>query len=60
MTALIIGILDTQAKLLTALIASQTPAQQAVLWDRYIAITEPLHLLLMKIEGLAPAPPKAA
>ncbi len=61
-TALILAILDSQAKLIVALIQSQTPAQQQVLWDRYIQLTEPLHQLLVKIEGLVPtpAPPKAA
>lgn len=68
MTALILGILDSQAKLLTALIGSQTPAQQAIMWNRYIEVTEPLHKLLAKLEGLnsiaedapaAPATPKS-
>ncbi len=64
MTPLILGILDTQAKLLSTLIQSQTPAQQQVLWDRYITLTAPLHALLIKVEGLltptaSPAPPAA-
>jgi hypothetical protein len=52
MTALIIGILDAQAKLIAVLIQSQTPEQAKLLWDRYIEITEPLHKLLVKVEGL--------
>ncbi len=64
--ALILGVLDSEGKLMVALLASQTPAQQAVLWDRYIAVTAPLHRLLLKIEGqpapaiTAAAPVKAA
>lgn len=52
MTPLILGILDTQAKLLIALIQSQTPEQQKLLWDRYIELTAPLHKLLIKVESL--------
>lgn len=52
MTAVILGILDTQAKLIMVLVASQTPAQQEVMWERYFQLTQPLHDLLMKIEGL--------
>lgn len=52
MTALIIGILDSQAKLIAILIQSQTPEQQKILWDRYLEITAPLHKLLVKLEGL--------
>lgn len=52
MTALIIGILSSQANLITALIQSQTPEQQKILWDRYIELTAPLHRLLIKLEGL--------
>jgi hypothetical protein len=54
MTALILGILDGVTKLAATLITSQTAAQQQALWDRYIAVTEPLHLLLVKIENLIP------
>lgn len=60
MTALILGILDTNAKLITTLIASQTPAQQQIMWDRYMQLTEPLHKLLVKLESLGqttPPPP---
>lgn len=53
MTAIILGILETQAKLITELIKSQTPEQAKILWDRYIEITEPLHKLIVKLEGLA-------
>lgn len=49
MLTLILSILDTQAKLLTVLINSQTPEQQKILWDRYIEATEPLHRLLGRI-----------
>ncbi len=59
MTALILGILSNQAALITELVKSQTPAEQAQLWQRYIDLTEPLHKLLMKIEGLGPAPAPA-
>ena len=59
MTELILGILDTQAKLITTLVASQTAGQQQVLWDRYIQITQPLHDLLIKIEGLGTTKPSA-
>lgn len=52
MTALIIGILDTQVKLIAILVQSQTPEQQKILWDRYIELTTPLHKLLVKLEGL--------
>lgn len=59
-TALILGILDTQAKLISTLVASQSPAQQQILWDRYIQLTQPLHDLLVKVEGLAGHPAPAA
>jgi hypothetical protein len=52
MTPLILAILDSNAKLLVALIGSQTPAQQAIMWQRYLDLTEPLHRLLVRIEHL--------
>ncbi len=52
MTPLILAILDSEAKLIVALINSQTPEQQKLMWDRYIQLTAPLHLLLIKIESL--------
>jgi hypothetical protein len=63
-TELILGILSAQANLVIELVRSQSPAQQQVLWDRYIAATAPLQALLIKVEGLilpgAPAPAPAA
>lgn len=56
MTTLILSILDSEGKIVIALLASQTPAQQQVLWDRYIAVTAPLQALLIRIENLVPAP----
>jgi len=64
LTELILGILSAQANLVVELIKSQTPAQQQILWDRYIAATAPLQALLVKVENLilpgAPAPAPAA
>lgn len=45
---------------MTTLIASQTPAEQLVMWTRFNTITEPLYLLLVKVEGLTAAPAASA
>lgn len=60
MTALILGILDSQAKLAVALISSQTPGEQAIMWQRYIDLTTPLHNLLCKLEHITPGETAAA
>ena len=52
MTGIVLAILDSMAKIVSTLIASQTPDQQKILWDRYIELTAPLHKLLVKIENL--------
>lgn len=51
-TALVLAIIQTQADLVKVLIASQTPDQQKIMWDRYIELTEPLHKLIVKLENL--------
>jgi hypothetical protein len=52
MTATILAILTTLSGVIAELIKSQTPEQAQILWDRYIQLTDPLHRLLIKLEGL--------
>jgi hypothetical protein len=54
MTALILGVLNSQALLFTELIKTQTPPVQLELWQRYLDLTTPLHAWLCKIEGITP------
>ncbi|MDP9171499.1 MAG: hypothetical protein M3N54_12840 [Acidobacteriota bacterium] len=56
MTLTVLSILDGITKLAGILIASQTPDQQRILWDRYIQDTAPLHRLLIKLENLGTTP----
>lgn len=53
---LILALLDSQTKVTLALIQSQTPEQQKLLWDRHIQLTEPLYRMLLKIENLIVPP----
>ena len=48
----VLAILQANSAMNEELIKSQTPAQQQVLWDRYIQISQPLHNLLAKLEGV--------
>lgn len=47
--AIVLAFLDKLTSLVQVLVASQTPEQSKILWDRYIERTEPLYKLLVKL-----------
>jgi hypothetical protein len=53
-SAILLAIIQSQINLFESLIASQTPAQKLLMWDRYITLTAPIHALLMRIEKVTP------
>lgn len=50
-TASIVAIMDAVTRMTIAISATQTVEQQALAWDRWFKLTEPLFNLLIKLEG---------